>query len=343
MVVSARRHVRHTRALRAAVCLFALCGAGRLRASPGAGRERASHWAWQRPVAAHPPLRGAAAPRKNIRAGLPRLSLRGGGAAEGAAEFFSEDPRPSGPVRHLVPKEYESLAECIYDVRCGDTVFLQGLPHAYRTFEGGEWGWHSWMGQLYVTNECLWRSRKKGFPHSGATTMEELRAFYREADKAGKGLIRLEQTVIRGAGELFFAGAPGVKVSGQLVLCENTTGAFQGPMTLALFSDINFLDDQVRARSRAPAHVRSSLSLSLSVNLSVFFFSLSLSLTHSLSLCQSVNLSLSFCGRVRESESEGAREGGGGEGRGGERCNKRYSGRKQCDGGSWARSLGAVR
>jgi hypothetical protein len=178
-----------------------------------------------------------------------RLVLRGGaGAAAGTAQFLSEDPRPSGPVRHLVPKEYESLAECIYDVRCGDTVFLQGLPHTYRTIEGGEWGWHSWMGQVYVTNECLWRSRKKGFPHSGAKTLDELRAYYREADKIGRGLIRLEQTVIRGAGEVFFAGAPGVKVSGQLVLCENTTGAFQGPMTLALFTDINFLTEEAELR-----------------------------------------------------------------------------------------------
>ena len=78
--------------------------------------------------------------------------------------------------------------------------------------------------------------------------MEELRRFYKEADKAGKGLIKLEKTVIGGYGELFFAGAPGVKASGQIVLCENTTGAFRGPMTLALLSDVDFLFDQCDMR-----------------------------------------------------------------------------------------------
>jgi hypothetical protein len=171
------------------------------------------------------------------------LALRGGGN-ESTFEFFSEDPRPSGPVRHLVPKHHDDLLDCVLEARSGDTIFLQGLPQTYRTIEGGEWGWHSWMGPVFVTNECLWRSRRKGFPHSGAKTLEELRQYYREADKAGKGLIKLEKTVIRGAGELHFAGAPGVKVAGQLVLSENTTGTFKGPMTLALLSDVNFLTGQ---------------------------------------------------------------------------------------------------
>lgn len=173
------------------------------------------------------------------------LVLRGGSTN---AESYSEDPRLSGPVRHLVPKQYESLWDCIVDARTGDTVFLQGLPLQYQTFEGGEWGWHSWIGPLYVTNECLWRSRKKNFPHSGAKTLEELRRYYHEADKAGKGLIKLEKTVIGGHGELFFAGAPNVKLSGQIVLCANTTGAFRGPMTLALLSDVNRLFHQCDLR-----------------------------------------------------------------------------------------------
>jgi len=83
---------------------------------------------------------------------------------------------------------------------------------------------------------------------SWARTLEELRRFYREADKAGKGLIKLEKTVIGGHGEIFFTGAPGVRASGQIVLCENTTGAFRGPMTVALFSDVNFLFNQYDMR-----------------------------------------------------------------------------------------------
>jgi len=43
----------------------------------------------------------------------------------GADDHFSEDPRPSGPQRHVVPSMYESLDECIHDVRTGDTIFLQ--------------------------------------------------------------------------------------------------------------------------------------------------------------------------------------------------------------------------
>ena len=174
------------------------------------------------------------------------LILRGG---SGDMEFYSEDPRLTGPVRHLVPKQYPSLWDCIVDARTGDTIFLQGVPPQYQTAEGGEWGWHSWApGELYVTNECLWRSRKQGFPHSGAKTLEDLRRYYHEADKAGKGLIKLEKTVIGGHGELSFAGAPDVKLSGQIVLCENTTGAFRGPMTLALLSDVNPLFDQCDLR-----------------------------------------------------------------------------------------------
>ena len=97
-----------------------------------------------------------------------RIGLRGGGGGDDDIEFYSEDPRRTGPVRHVVPKQYESLWDCIFEARTGDSVFLQGLPYHYRTFEGGEWGWHSWESPLYVTNECLWRSRKQGFPHSGA-------------------------------------------------------------------------------------------------------------------------------------------------------------------------------
>jgi hypothetical protein len=96
------------------------------------------------------------------------LALRGGGDGNDDVELYSEDPRRTGPVRRVVPKQYESLWDCIFEARTGDSIFLQGLPHHYRSFEGGEWGWHSWECPLYVTNECLWRSRKQGFPHSGA-------------------------------------------------------------------------------------------------------------------------------------------------------------------------------
>ena len=123
-----------------------------------------------------------------------KLVLRGGGNNESRTEFFSEDPRPSGPVQHVVPMQYESLLDCIYDARSGDSIFLQRLKYNYRTYEGGEWGWHTWIGMLFVTNECLWRSRKKGFPHSGAKTLEELRAFYREADRAGTPFYLLYKT-----------------------------------------------------------------------------------------------------------------------------------------------------
>ena len=169
------------------------------------------------------------------------LALRGGGDVP---EFHSVDPRQSGPLRHVVPKQFEDLMEAVLDARTGDTIFMQRLPQTYRTFEGGEWGWHSWVGPLFVTNECLWRSRKKGFPHSGATTLQELRRYYREADKAGRGLVKLEKTLIHGVGELSFAAAPGAKIAGQLVLGENTTGTFQGPLTLALLTDVNFLTEQ---------------------------------------------------------------------------------------------------
>jgi len=51
-----------------------------------------------------------------------------------------------------------------------------------------------------------------------------------------------------GRGELRISGDEGVRVNGQLVFGENTTGAVQGPLTLALLSDINWALEQWEPR-----------------------------------------------------------------------------------------------
>ena len=45
---------------------------------------------------------------------------------------------------------------------------------------------------------------------------------------------------MQGYGALTVSGDAGVRLNGQIILGSNTTGVVQGPLTLALLSDVNW-------------------------------------------------------------------------------------------------------
>ena len=98
-------------------------------------------------------------------------------------------------------------------------MYIRSVDKQYRSREDGERGWHSWCGRAYVTNEQLWRERRRAvFPYSGARTVQELDLLYQAKDKEGRELFSFEPTVIKGIGRVSVFGDPYVKLNGQILL-----------------------------------------------------------------------------------------------------------------------------
>eukprot|EP00960_Hanusia_phi_P039855 754086-Hanusia_phi.AAC.8 len=137
-----------------------------------------------------------------------------------------------------VPSSFRTLRECIlYSVRHDDIVYIRAVDENFRSWPGGERGWHTWKGVCWLSNEVLWLSRKPRLPHTGARSFKELKDFCRKADEQGLEGLKVEKVQVKGYGFLRFLSDPGAKVSGQILLGENTTGEFKGPMVLALLSN----------------------------------------------------------------------------------------------------------
>ncbi|KAJ1492821.1 hypothetical protein T484DRAFT_1930312, partial [Baffinella frigidus] len=147
-----------------------------------------------------------------------------------------------------IPAQHLTLKECVSRARTGDEIRLQSIPTNFKSWDGGERGWHSFQGRCFVTNEVLWRRTRSALPFSGAKTVEELAAFFRKSEAAGQGTLKLEKTLIQGYGALNITGDEGVRVNGQIILASNTTGVVQGPMTLALMSDVNWALEECEPR-----------------------------------------------------------------------------------------------
>ena len=118
----------------------------------------------------------------------------------------------------VVPATYADVKTCIRQLRNGDRMYIQTVDKTFRTWEGGERGWHSWKGRVFVTNEPLWRGRRAMFPYSGAKTVQELDQLYQDQEQFGKDIFNIELTDIKGVGRISVHSDPYVKLSGQIVL-----------------------------------------------------------------------------------------------------------------------------
>ena len=118
----------------------------------------------------------------------------------------------------VVPATYADVKTCIRQLRNGDSMYIRAVDKTFRTWEGGERGWHSWKGRAFVTNEPLWRGRRPMFPYSGAKTVQELDQLYQAQEKHGQDIFNIELTDIKGVGRISVHSDPYVKLSGQIVL-----------------------------------------------------------------------------------------------------------------------------
>jgi hypothetical protein len=118
----------------------------------------------------------------------------------------------------VVPTTFTDVKTCIRQLRNGDRMYIRTVDKTFRTWEGGERGWHSWKGRAFVTNEPLWRERRPMFPYSGAKTVQELDQLYQAQEKFGKDIFSIELTNVKGIGRISVYSDPYVKLSGQIVL-----------------------------------------------------------------------------------------------------------------------------